>query len=162
MKEFFVLIAVVGFMIGCNTNRAIPELLEEGAIITIDQAEKTRAVTTGCFGIPTCVRMDDPRRLVVQRVTWKLGMYCTNCTGVTYFLSNYYTYAVADDEQCVAFYNIVNNYREDLRVQVVEQCLSSPVSCEESVEECQGLLDTDIPVDAGIDGGDGDAGTDTE
>lgn len=118
MKRFFnaILLAVVcTVMSGCPDD--VEEITQSGAealiagsilagdIVTVTEvgddkeikidgltvAVTKSAITTGCFGIPSCVRMDEPNRGVVKSDIDDFVFMDNYATGVTYFSDVYYT-----------------------------------------------------------------------
>jgi hypothetical protein len=83
----------------------IVDAMQDGKIVTVEKedviingvvvGELSEPLTTGCFSIPECVRMDEVNRGIIKKLTDDFSNYAeaeaqSPPTGVTYFLTTYY------------------------------------------------------------------------
>jgi hypothetical protein len=112
MKGLCILFVTCVFLLGCCDDcreqvdeNEIAKAIKSGAMVNIDDdmisidgivvGHTARAITTGCFGIPECIRLDETNRGIVKKSTDDFSSYGEAeandpPTGVTYFSTNFY------------------------------------------------------------------------
>ena len=108
MRNVFLALSLVLALCGCcddceeiTSDSLIKESLLAGDIVTIETddtilingiviGKKSAALTTGCFGIPECVAMNEVNRGIIKKSTDDFSNYDNFATGTTYFLTTFY------------------------------------------------------------------------
>lgn len=124
MRKYFCIIILFYFLFSCegvNQN-----------FLEVDESKFT--IEYGCFGIPTCVKLDEERRLVWRISTGEIVGFCLDCSGYTYFLTTFYDFIYADYDQCDQFWEDIEN-EAGMLDKVNNFCIEFPENCIEMYPE---------------------------
>lgn len=110
MKKIILILFVVISLLGCESyeevnDTTLKEAILSGDIIHIEDYDDEynlttinnivvgkirKSITYDCFGAPSCVSLDENYRALVRTSTDDFAFWCGDCTGITYFSTNYY------------------------------------------------------------------------
>jgi len=111
MRWFLLALCLSISLISCEEDEQVDDnfivsALKSAHVVTIDAEQTVRiggiivgtytgAVTTGCFGIPTCVRMDEVNRGIIKKDIDDFSLYAeaeaaSPPDGVSYFLTDFF------------------------------------------------------------------------
>jgi hypothetical protein len=133
-----ILFVLSGLFISCSDGPSEEEIASRISNGEVVQVETTKSpIIIGCLGQPWCVCLDEERRAIMRKSNGELTVFCLNCSGVTYFSSDFYDYIYAESDDCDQFEEDIDAVT-GLRTQVIDHCLESPWECDEGFpEECE-------------------------
>ena len=119
---------------------------------------RKRCLTTGCFSIPTCVRMDELKKATIRISEDDFAVYNEiDNTGILYFLDTYYAPYWYSNELWQIFRNEVDNYGGGIyKAKRQNCCLLDTGVC-----DCEPDTTTEIATETETEDTDTDTGEDT-